>query len=991
MKNGHKFILTLILMTLFLSGTLQLNTFKAVASEYYSFSCGVNEYEVSYIKDDGNFEKESCHKDYASANSRMKELGEDYVVRSASSLSPTKIVSMVSGMAYSYPARSGSSTMNIYEHPSDRSIYTKTTYVTNHWEMTYHETERVLSDGKLGMIKVSMNGFEGYADLENTDLVPSKYIEKSIAIYLGGNDTTGENEQPFMVIPRQKYYEAVDDGNYVDLVLTYHQMYPRKGSSEPVTYTSKIGPAPSFMKPGLKYYSSDGIHYYSDTELKNYVGTDYSYYQYLPLRSKTNISAPQFEAFLKNTSFYNQSKLKNEAQNFIDSQDLYGCNALLVYALACHESLYGTSNFAIDRNNLFGWNAFDSDPNQASHFESISQSIKEQMGINLRGFIDVTDGRFFNSSLGNKGSGMNVKYASDPYWGVKIAAIAYNIDKFANNYNGNLSDFDKYDLALVDAFDIDVKQGPGSSTTTLYKTGYGGKYQKDFIVIKLGEVGSYTKIQSTNAIDENGNIKTHRTPITTGDINPISTYDFNKSAAYILSDNLVALNYEKQNNDAGKYIFELNSYGWNNDLLHIEGKSYVDGYKISSVEDVEVTFELIGSNESYYFVLDTSLKNDYEVSFIDDIDIKDLKIDTYKMKIVTTYSSNDKEYSSDIKNQQLLNVKNINGKQYSFLIDNSYNTISVSETRYEANPIRQSLYKATFDSGVLKINGIAVLDRVNIINEEDISHKLVLIDKTDRNKVYEFELNSIESKGFSLNDGYTYNYPMFEGEIDLNTIEKSTYDIYIDVKVGNIEKRARLFSTMNSHNNIVDSVDNVVYRLTTNQIYAFAFELDIMNNNLDFDELSKPTLSNTLFGYDTINVKDGVLNMSGYGMIYKTNYPNNSNKKYHQVYLVADDGKSYPINTESYACEVDYALILGSDNNLDNMCFRASTKLDSSILPSGHYRIYLGITSDNYNDIVEFSNPNYRNIASIEYNGRNFVFNTSSIRDRIELTIEGNE
>ena len=36
-----------------------------------------------------------------------------------------------------------------------------------------------------------------------------------------------------------------------------------------------------------------------------------------------------------------------------------------------------------------------------------------------RGYSDPEDWRYFGGYLGNKGSGANVKYASDPFWGEK--------------------------------------------------------------------------------------------------------------------------------------------------------------------------------------------------------------------------------------------------------------------------------------------------------------------------------------------------------------------------------------------------------------------------------------------------------------------------------------------------------------------------------------------------------------------------------------------
>ena len=71
----------------------------------------------------------------------MKELGDDYVVRSATSYSSTKIISMNKGYAYSYPGRENEdvSTLNIYEDISIRDIYHKQTYVSSYYQIFYQD------------------------------------------------------------------------------------------------------------------------------------------------------------------------------------------------------------------------------------------------------------------------------------------------------------------------------------------------------------------------------------------------------------------------------------------------------------------------------------------------------------------------------------------------------------------------------------------------------------------------------------------------------------------------------------------------------------------------------------------------------------------------------------------------------------------------------------------------------------------------------------
>ena len=50
------------------------------------------------------------------------------------------------------------------------------------------------------------------------------------------------------------------------------------------------------------------------------------------------------------------------AEAFIRAQDEYGVSALALLALGCLESAWGTSHIAVDKQNLFGWGAVDSNP-----------------------------------------------------------------------------------------------------------------------------------------------------------------------------------------------------------------------------------------------------------------------------------------------------------------------------------------------------------------------------------------------------------------------------------------------------------------------------------------------------------------------------------------------------------------------------------------------------------------------------------------------------
>ena len=96
-----------------------------------------------------------------------------------------------------------------------------------------------------------------------------------------------------------------------------------------------------------------------ETTAKNYVVT-----VDMDLRTPSNATAEDIEKMLAGT------KLAGLGQAFVDAEKTYGVNALYMMGLAAEESGYGTSNYAVKRNNLYGWGAVDSNPDLAKHFET---------------------------------------------------------------------------------------------------------------------------------------------------------------------------------------------------------------------------------------------------------------------------------------------------------------------------------------------------------------------------------------------------------------------------------------------------------------------------------------------------------------------------------------------------------------------------------------------------------------------------------------------
>ncbi len=311
-------------------------------------------------------------------------------------------------------------------------------------------------------------------------------------------------------------------------------------------YRTKLdnGPAPSYLSAGTKYYSYDGHYFYTDyavmiTDYQNNTRANsvnpsdpyYNYYQYLPLRSATSYSADTLSAMI-NSKAGAGSLMANKGSAFIDSQNTYGVNALLMTGVAANESAWGKSSIALSKNNLFGLNAIDSSPGtSANTFASAEACINDfANGWMSRGYLYPKDGRYNGGFLGNKASGINVKYASDPYWGEKAANVAYALDAAQGS-----QDYGQYTIGVKDTLasshqTVNVRNASSTSSTVLYSTGSASNYS---VLIKDSTLeNGFYRIQSDGVLDSG------RTSVVRGS----GAYSFDAMYAYISSDYVQIVN-----------------------------------------------------------------------------------------------------------------------------------------------------------------------------------------------------------------------------------------------------------------------------------------------------------------------------------------------------------------------------------------------------------------------------------------------------------------
>lgn len=83
-------------------------------------------------------------------------------------------------------------------------------------------------------------------------------------------------------------------------------------------------------------------------------------------------------------------------QMFIDAETKYGINALFIVAHAAVESAWGTSYYARTRHNLFGFDAYDSDPSQASGYKSQADAVDYYAGFLKNVYLTPPNGKSFD-------------------------------------------------------------------------------------------------------------------------------------------------------------------------------------------------------------------------------------------------------------------------------------------------------------------------------------------------------------------------------------------------------------------------------------------------------------------------------------------------------------------------------------------------------------------------------------------------------------------
>ena len=143
----------------------------------------------------------------------------------------------------------------------------------------------------------------------------------------------------------------------------------------------------------------------------------------MPLNKPSGLTIDQFKKILSDSKDKNNIFEQN-AEYFYYIEQQYNINGVFVAAVGIHESAWGTSKISRDKNNLFGYGAYDSNPYGGAYsFSNYSESIDliarvfvkyylNPKGTSIYGGEKAVATYYYGSTL----SAVNTKYATDKNW-----------------------------------------------------------------------------------------------------------------------------------------------------------------------------------------------------------------------------------------------------------------------------------------------------------------------------------------------------------------------------------------------------------------------------------------------------------------------------------------------------------------------------------------------------------------------------------------------
>ena len=292
------------------------------------------------------------------------------------------------------------------------------------------DEEQVKQEGKIG--KVQVTALQEYKDNQmiNEEIIDSKTLEEVVTkiVYKGTSDFLKKysvhiDDQMYLLEAEDLKEEAKDEANTICSVPRYLNVKIKEAGEDwiKVSYNGKEGYLKTTnitseaVTPMIKEKNRIAT-------LKNNLNID------MDLSVPSGLTLSDFKTVLSNNLSDKNKIFEQSAEYFYKAEQKYKVNGIFLASIGIHESAWGTSKIASDKNNLFGFTAYDSDPyNSATSFDNYENAINKVAEVLSTKYLHVAGtkisddltatGTYFN---GTTAKSVNVRYASDTGWADKV-------------------------------------------------------------------------------------------------------------------------------------------------------------------------------------------------------------------------------------------------------------------------------------------------------------------------------------------------------------------------------------------------------------------------------------------------------------------------------------------------------------------------------------------------------------------------------------------
>lgn len=164
--------------------------------------------------------------------------------------------------------------------------------------------------------------------------------------------------------------------------------------------------------------NSNNVGEYSKSELLKTLSKN------MALNKPSGLTLNQFKKIFENESKDKNGVFKENAEYFYYVEQTYGINGVFVAAIGIHESAWGTSKIATNKNNLFGYGAYDMNAYASAYkYNGYAAGIDMIARVLMKNYLnpkgtslyndEKATGKYYN---GNTLSAVNKKYATDNKW-----------------------------------------------------------------------------------------------------------------------------------------------------------------------------------------------------------------------------------------------------------------------------------------------------------------------------------------------------------------------------------------------------------------------------------------------------------------------------------------------------------------------------------------------------------------------------------------------